>query len=128
MSTPYIKDGYIYGADSYGEFRCLDMKTGKRIWETYKPTTGKSTRWGNVFIVPQGDRFMLFNEQGDLIMAKLSPKGYEEISRANILKPTKPMPSQPARLVIWSHPAFANRCVFARSDKEIMCVSMAAEK
>jgi hypothetical protein len=29
-------------------------------------------------------------------------------------------------MVVWSHPAFANRCVFARNDKEMVCVSLAA--
>jgi outer membrane protein assembly factor BamB len=128
MSTPYIKGSYIYGADSYGEFRCLDVNTGERIWSTHKPITGKSTRWGNVFIVPQGDRVVLFNEQGELLLAKLSPKGYEEISRARILEPTTPIPNYPSkdiRRVIWSHPAYADRCVFARSDREIVCVSLA---
>ena len=28
------------------------------------------------------------------------------------------------RDVVWSHPAFADRCVFARNDKEIVCVSL----
>jgi hypothetical protein len=27
--------------------------------------------------------------------------------------------------VVWSHPAFANRCVYARNDKELVCVSLA---
>jgi hypothetical protein len=27
--------------------------------------------------------------------------------------------------VVWSHPAFANRCVFARNNQEIVCVSLA---
>jgi hypothetical protein len=31
--------------------------------------------------VRDGDRFFLFSESGDLIVANLSPKGYEEISR-----------------------------------------------
>lgn len=129
MSTPMIKDGHIYGADSYGEFRCLDLQTGKRLWSTHQPITGKSTRWGNVFIVAQGDRVILFNELGELLIAKVSPKGYEEISRARILKPTTPTPGfgGPNRLVIWSHPAFADRCVFARSDDAIVCVSLAAD-
>src|SRR5438132_13672546 len=37
-------------------------------------------------------------------------------------------PSNPAfgREVVWSHPAFANRSVYARNDKEIICVSLAA--
>ncbi|HMF16399.1 MAG TPA: PQQ-binding-like beta-propeller repeat protein, partial [Gemmataceae bacterium] len=134
MPTPFIKDGYIYGVCSYGELRCLDEKTGQRVWETHQATTGKSARWGNAFLVrlaPGGngkglrdDRFVLFNERGDLILASLTPKGYTEISRANVLTPTNSMPGRP---VIWSHPAFANRCCYARNDREIVCVSLAAE-
>jgi hypothetical protein len=29
--------------------------------------------------------------------------------------------------VVWSHPAFAHRSMYARNDKEIVCVSLAAE-
>jgi outer membrane protein assembly factor BamB len=125
MPTPVIKDGYIYGVCSYGELRGLEEATGKRVWATYQATTGKSLRWGNAFLVEQGDRFILFNELGDLIIAKLSPKGYQEIDRANILVPTNAMAPPAGRRVIWSHPAFANRSVYARNDKEIICVSMA---
>src|SRR5207249_3264031 len=35
MNTPAIRDGYIYGACSYGEYRCIDAKTGERKWETF---------------------------------------------------------------------------------------------
>jgi hypothetical protein len=83
-------------------------------------------RWANAFIVAQADRFILFNEHGDLIIAQLSPDGYKEISKANILEPTNTMAqTEKGRKVIWSHPAFADRCVFARNDKEIICVSLA---
>jgi len=64
------------------------------------------------------------NEKGDLLIARLTPKGYEEIDRAHILEPTDP---SPGRLVVWSHPAFANRSMYARNDKEIVCVSLAAK-
>jgi len=127
MNTPVIKDGYIYGVCSYGELRCLKADTGQRIWQTHKATVGESLRWGNAFLVPQGDRFFLFNELGDLIIARLTPKGYEEISRANILMPTNTMAPPAGRRVIWSHPAFANRSCFARNDQEIVCVSLSAE-
>jgi outer membrane protein assembly factor BamB len=130
MMTPFLKDGYIYGSCSYGEFRCLKADTGERIWETFKPTSpdGEPLRWGTVFVVANGDRFFLFNEHGDLIIAKLSPKGYEEISRAHILDPTNGMAGgfgRDRRLVLWSHPAFADRCMFARNDNELVCVSLA---
>ena len=72
----------------------------------------------------QGDRFFLFNEKGQLIIAKLTPKGYEEIDRADILQPTN---KALGRAVVWSHPAFANKSLYARNDKEIVCVSLAAE-
>jgi hypothetical protein len=32
------------------------------------------------------------------------------------------------KAVVWSHPAFAHRCVFARNDKELVCVDLAAER
>src|SRR5881394_1873325 len=124
IPTPFIVDGYIYGVCSYGQFRCLKADTGDRLWETFEPTTGKSERWGNAFITKNGDRYFLFNEKGDLIIAKLSPQKYQEISRAHLLEPTNTDPGHP---VVWSHPAFANRCVYARNDKEIVCVSLDAE-
>jgi outer membrane protein assembly factor BamB len=124
MPTPVIKDGYIYGVCSYGELRCLEENTGKRIWMTRQPTSGgEPVRWANAFLVPQGDRYFLPNENGDLIIARLTPKGYEELDRTHILDPTNVMAG---RKVVWSHPAFANKCAYARNDKEIVCVSLAA--
>jgi hypothetical protein len=79
-------------------------------------------RWANAFLIKNGTRFFLYNEKGDLIIARLTPAGYQEISRAHLLDPTN---SDPGRAVVWSHPGFANRCVYARNDKEIICVSLA---
>ena len=125
MSTPFFEEGHIYGVCSYGQLRCLKADTGERLWETLAATTpnNKETRWANAFLVKHADRFFLFNEKGDLIIARLTPKGYEEISRAHLLDPTN---HDPGRDVVWSHPAFANRSVYARNDKEIICVSLSA--
>jgi outer membrane protein assembly factor BamB len=125
MCTPFLEDGFIYGVCSYGQLRCLKMETGERVWETFKATTsGEPVRWANAFIVKNGNRFFLFNEKGDLIIAKLSPRGYEEISRAHLLTPTS---DAAGRAVLWSHPAFANRHAYARNDKEIICVDLAVK-
>ncbi len=126
ICTPFLEDGHIYGVCSYGQLRCLKAGTGDRLWETLQATgaAGNGTdRWATAFIVKNGDRFFLFNEKGDLIIAKLSPQGYEEVSRAHILEPTN---KAQRRNVVWSHPAFANRSVYARNDKVIVCVSLAA--
>jgi hypothetical protein len=120
--TPYIDSQTIYGADRSGPLCGVDLATGKRLWETCVPTTGKEPAlYGTVFIVRNGERFFLFSESGDLIIANLSPKGYEEVSRMKLLAPTG---TAFGRDVVWSHPAFAEKCVFARNDKEIVCVSL----
>ncbi len=127
LCTPYIRDGHVYGVCSYGELRCLKEADGSRVWQDLRATGDQKEpveRWANAFLTPQGDRWFLFNEKGDLIIAKLSPKGYEEIDRAHLLEPTGPLQD---RKVVWSHPAYANRCCFVRNDKEIICVSLAKE-
>ncbi len=127
MSTPVLAGDYIYGVGSYGELRALNINNGDRIWATYEPTSGRSARWGNAFLTKQGetgDRYVLFSEQGDLIFSRLTPEKYEEISRAHLLDPTGPAQR---RDVVWVYPAYANRCVYVRNDKEMVCVSLAAE-
>ncbi len=72
--------------------------------------------------MPQGDRYFLHNEQGELIIATLTPEGYTELSRAKLVEPTHKVGT---RMTIWSHPAFAMKSVFARNDKEIVRVDLA---
>ena len=76
-------------------------------------------------MVRQGetDRFWLFNESGELIIAKLTREGYEEIDRAAVIEPSNNAFGRP---VVWSMPAFANRRAYIRSDSEIICVDLAA--
>lgn len=125
-STPHIVDGTIYGVCCRnGQLRGGDLMTGKRLWESFAPTTNnRRAGHATAFLVRHTDRWFIFSETGDLIQAKLSRDGYEELGRFHVLEPTG---EAFGRSVVWSHPAFANRCVFARNDKEIVCVSLAAE-
>jgi outer membrane protein assembly factor BamB len=128
IATPLAEGDHLYGVDSYGELRCLDAKTGDRLWENKTATA--TARWSNIHMVRQGERVWMFNEAGELIISRLSPKGYEETSRAKLLDPTTEQLRQrrPGYVgVCWSHPAFASKHVFARNDKEIVCASLAAE-
>jgi len=124
-STPAIEGGVIYGNDcQVGCLRAVKLETGERLWETFKPTTGGDRResHGTAFLTKNGDRYFLFSETGDLIIARLTPEKYEEISRAHLLEPTG---EGMGRSVVWSHPAYANKCIFVRNDKEIICASLA---
>jgi len=122
LGTPILKDGYIYGVCGFGELRCLDAKSGDRKWETYAATGGQKAFFANAFLTAQEDRTFLWNDQGELIIAKLKPEGYEEISRAKLLDPLE---KTRGRTVTWCHPAFANRCAYVHNGKEWICVSLA---
>src|SRR5262249_32897344 len=61
MSTPVLKDGYVYGVCSLGELRCVNAQTGERVWETYEATGGKKQVFATAFLVPHGDRFWILN-------------------------------------------------------------------
>ena len=125
MNTPFLFDGHIYADGESGRYTCAAIDTGDRKWTSYEPSTGKRPAlFANVFTVRHEDRFFLANDQGDLIIANLSPDGYEEVSRAHVIEPTHEVFG---RTVVWSHPAFANRSVYLRNDEEIVCISLATE-
>ncbi len=121
ISTPVFEGNYIYGIDSYGEFRCLDATNGDRIWADQTATP--KARWSTVHFVRHGSRYFLFNERGELIIAKLSPEGFHEIDRTQIIQPTRDQLSRRGG-VCWSHPAFADECIVARNDEELICISL----
>ena len=129
LTTPIIEGDYIYGVGSYGEFRGLNALTGERLWHSTEMTV--QDRWGTAFIVRHGDRYFVNNEEGDLIIAEFTPEEYIEIDRTKLIEPTSEagfgVRRYFDRLVNWSHPAYANRHIFARNDREIISASLAKE-
>jgi len=129
-STPFLENGFMYAVDQPGALLGVRLDTGERMWESFQAVTGeevsRKVNSGTAFLVKNGDRFFLASETGHLIIARLSPKGYDEISRWKMLEPTGVAVGRPEH-VLWSHPAFANKCIYARNDKELICVSLAAE-
>lgn len=127
MNSPVIVGDYIYGICSYGQLRCLRLATGERVWETQAVTREKA-RNASAFMVRNGDRYFINNDRGELIIARLAPTGYSEISRAFLIRPTSAAGGRrELGAVNWSHPAYAGKSVFARNDEEIVCASLAAE-
>ncbi len=123
ISTPILEGNHIYGVDSYGELRCLDLMTGDRVWEDLTATP--KARWSNIHMVRNGQKIWMFNERGELIISTLSPAGFREISRTKLIEPTKAQLSQRGG-VCWSHPAFAYKRIYARNDEELVCADLSA--
>jgi outer membrane protein assembly factor BamB len=131
ISTPFVSGDMVYGCDiESGALIGVWLADGERLWTTMEPTARgmDKARHGSAFIVRHAgagsDRYFLFSESGELILADLSPGGYRELGRFPILEPTN---RAGTRQVVWSHPAFAEKSIFARNDKEIVCVDLAAQ-
>ena len=112
MSTPLWRAGHIYALDRKDGLRCIELLSGK-------------VKWGGEHITPRGrnpqatliwagERALIFNERGELILARLTPEKYEEISRVKLIEKDT-----------WAHPAYADGCIFVRTDEDILCIPLA---
>ena len=135
IGSPIIIDDFLYGLGVNGEIRGLDAKSGARIWEDIEMNAEARAqwgvvRWGTAFMVRQGDRYFMNSDEGNLIIARFTPSGYEELSRTSLIEPTASAGFGATRLydrlVNWSHPAYANRHIVHRNDREIIRASLAA--
>jgi outer membrane protein assembly factor BamB len=124
---PIVSGDIMYGFDQNGRLYAVQLPGGERLWETTEPVSRRPVYSGTAMIVRQGDsgdRYWLFSETGDVIIANLTPAGYQEIDRAHVIDPTN---QAMGRDVVWSMPAFANRRMYARNDQEIVCVDLAKD-
>ena len=129
ISTPVVVGDHLYGVGSYGEMRGLDATTGERLWQTEQ--MNEQDRWATAYFVRHDDRYFVVNDTGELILARFTPGGYEEIDRTLLLAPTTRTRGGISgryrdRPVLWAHPAFANRHVIVRNDEEVVRLSLAA--
>ncbi|MDB6036809.1 MAG: hypothetical protein JWM99_650 [Verrucomicrobiales bacterium] len=120
-STPLFKDGFIYSPRSGGLFVCLEAATGRELWQTNSVTDLQ--RGACVHLIPNGSSLFLFTDQGDLIRAELTPAGYRELARTHLIDPTSPLFD---KKFVWTAPAFADRNIYVRNDRELRCYSLAA--
>ena len=119
---PFVADGIVYGFHESGELRAMRIPEGDFAWRGGGPLGARPQGSGTAFITRHRDRFFLFTETGDLVIAKLTPAGYEELSRAHLIEPTNVAFGRP---VVWCAPAYANRSIVVRNDAEIIRVSLA---
>jgi outer membrane protein assembly factor BamB len=111
MSTPLVKDGHVYALDRFRGLKCIELKSGTIKWEGWHVTPRDRNPQASLAWVG-GNRALILNTPGELVLAELTPKGHKTLGKAKIIGRT------------WAHPAFADRCVFARTDEEIVCVPL----
>jgi len=124
-STALLRGDYMFCCERSGQLVCRDARTGTELWQTDKATDSNRGSTASIHLTLNGDSVLMFNDRGELIRARLTAAGYHEISRVSLIEPTYPFSGHK---VVWSSPAYANQHVFARSDKELKCASLAANR
>lgn len=122
---PFLADGLLYGFDERGDLRAIEFPSGEIRWSSPGPFPGRRRTSATAFLNRNEDRFWMFAETGDLIIAQISPEGYEELDRVHLIKPTN---FAYGREVVWCPPAFANKKMFVRNDEELICVNLSADQ
>jgi len=106
MAQPLYRDGHAYTIDRDFGLTCFEFKTGKKLWDDDNQLTPRGRNpHASIVWLSDGDRAMALNAVGELVLCRLNPKGYEEQSRVQAL-----------RGLVWGHPAFAGRFLFAKTD------------
>ncbi len=118
---PILDGDVIYGMDQRGDMVAFKVPSGERLWQTSEMLGERPEQSGSAFIVRNEDRYFLFSELGDLIIAKMSAEGYKEIDRAHIVDPTNNAFGRP---VVWCAPAYANGRIYVRNDEELFCFDL----
>jgi outer membrane protein assembly factor BamB len=110
LNNSVIADGVIYGIDGrQGTSNCrlvaMNVADGEVLW------TRDNLAYGTTIGV--GDALLALSENGEIFTAKLSPKGYEELGRQQILGKT-----------CWTTPTVANGRLYARNDQgALVCLA-----
>jgi outer membrane protein assembly factor BamB len=127
MAQPLYRDGHVYTIDRSHGLTCFELKTGKVLWNDDNQLTPKARNpHASIVWLNGGGRALALNAVGELVLCRLSPRGYEEESRTKVLDGR-----------VWGHPAFAGRYLYAKTDggeawrnagpHEIRCVELVGE-
>jgi outer membrane protein assembly factor BamB len=104
MSSPVLDGDYLYGfsAKKKGQFVCLDARTGKTVWAT------QGREGINASVTAAGDALLILTEAGDLIVARKSTKGFEQLSRYTV-----------AESATYPHPVVLNHQILVKDQNSL---------
>lgn len=101
---------HIYGLDNVGgagpitHLVCLEAATGKPVW--------RNARFGKSNMIAADGKLIFTTMKGELVIARASPDGYEEVGRTTVIGETRQAPS------------LANGHLFLRDGKQIVCLDI----
>ena len=123
-TTPIYKDGFLYSFSGRNEpdasFRCVELTTGKLMWERderWRPhSTGTPPVYGRGSCIMAEGKLIVLGEGGLLGLFRVNPQKDEEISRFQV-----PQLHYPC----WAAPILSRKKLYLRSEDRIVCLNLA---
>ncbi len=102
--TPVHYQGYLYGLFGYGDYgsaplKCVELATGIERWS--------QDGFGQGGLVLMGDKLIVLDEMGNLILAQATPDQYTEVSRFAAVTGK-----------CWNTPSVSEGRIYLRSTKQ----------
>lgn len=108
-STSILTNNLLFGFHGRQEYgaalRCIELETGKVLWS--------QDRFGSGTLSLSGKQLIVLKENGELLLVRASPEAFHIAAKSQILSPT-----------VRAYPAIANGYLYARNQKELICVSL----
>ncbi len=113
-SDPILIDGYIYGysgesSRNNGQFKCIELSTGKEMWSTNDIGQGTTT-----FV---DGHLICLDIKGNLFLVKPDPTGFKQIGK---IKSAIEGVKNPA----WTVPVVANGKLYLRYLQKLVCFKL----
>jgi outer membrane protein assembly factor BamB len=115
LANAIHEGGYLYGFHGHAglpegrTFRCIEVATGKVMWE--------ETLAGSGTVLRAGANLLILLETGQLELAKATPKGLQVLSRAQVV-------GRPVR----NYPAIADGYAFIKGPNTLVCLDLRKRK
>jgi len=108
LNTVRVGD-WVYGTEgSFGPkfMTAINVVTGEPAW--------RQRGFGHASMLRADGKFLIMDEDGDLVLARMSPEGLEELARAAIFATTS-----------WTVPTLVGTTLYARDRAEIKALDLA---
>ena len=118
-STPVYHDGYLYGCSGRhaenAELRCIEWATGKVKWR--QPELTRTS------LLMVDGHFICLGENGRLLLLKVNPDQYEEVSRLELDGTGQPFLRYPC----WAAPILSHGLLYVRDNHNLVCFELIRE-
>ncbi|GBD34931.1 Outer membrane protein assembly factor BamB [bacterium HR36] len=115
FSTPVAVRNHLYLVTGHllppvAALHCVDLASGKMVWS--RQGAGQVVGRYHASLLLAGDKLLVLQEDGTLVLLEPVPEAYKELSRARVCGST------------WAHPAISDNLLVVRDEKELRCIPL----